>query len=338
MMGQDTHEVERKVVAILRVLSDSPQPLGGRLIARRLNNLGIDLGERAVRYHLKLMDERGFTRLAGRRDGRLITPSGLEELKSALITDRVGLVIDKIELLAYQTSFCPEDLGGQLPVNLSLFRKEEFGQAVEAMKEVFRAGLCVSDLVAVAVAGQRLGETTVPEGDIGLVTVSSIAVSALLLKAGVPLDPRFGGILQIRNHKPLRFTELIEYSGCSLDPAEVFIAGKMTSVSEVAARGEGKIVANFYEFPTPCRPTAETVIGKLVKTGLGGLVMIGETSEPLCEIPVRSSKVGMILQSGLNPIAAATEAGIQVTNHAMSGVIDFRKLKPFWNIQVAEGR
>lgn len=57
MIGQETHEIERKVIAILKVLSDSQQPLGGRVIARCLDKLGIDLGERAVRYHLKVMDE-----------------------------------------------------------------------------------------------------------------------------------------------------------------------------------------------------------------------------------------------------------------------------------------
>lgn len=56
MIGQ-AREVERKIIATLKVLSDSQQPLGGRVIARRLDELGIDLGERAVRYHLKLMDE-----------------------------------------------------------------------------------------------------------------------------------------------------------------------------------------------------------------------------------------------------------------------------------------
>jgi repressor of nif and glnA expression len=37
----------------------------------------------------------------------------------------------------------------------------------------------------------------------------------------------------------------------------------------------------------------------------------------------------MILQSGLNPVAAAAEAGIEVVSRAMSGVIDYRKLRRF---------
>ena len=74
MVGPDRHEVERKVISILRVLSESPHSLGAKLIARRLKEHGVELGERAVRYHLKLMDERGLTRPLDRRDGREITP------------------------------------------------------------------------------------------------------------------------------------------------------------------------------------------------------------------------------------------------------------------------
>ena len=78
MIVHETHEIERKITAILKVLSDSTGPLGGRTISRRLREQGIDLSERAVRYHLKLMDERGFTQCARHRDGRLITQPGLE--------------------------------------------------------------------------------------------------------------------------------------------------------------------------------------------------------------------------------------------------------------------
>jgi hypothetical protein len=104
MMGYERHEVERKVLTILKILSESTEPMGARVIAQRLQDYGVDLKERAVRYHLKIMDERGLTRLIG-RDGRLITESGIEELKSALVSDKVGFVIGKIELLAYQTTF-----------------------------------------------------------------------------------------------------------------------------------------------------------------------------------------------------------------------------------------
>jgi hypothetical protein len=184
----------------------------------------------------------------------------------------------------------------------------------------------------VAPEGEGLGEITVPPGKVGVATISSVAVSGALLKAGIPLDSRFGGVLQFRNHRPLRFIELIEYSGCSLSPTEIFVASRMTSVREVANTGEGKILAHLRELPSPCRPAVETVIWKLNEAGIGSVVMLGKPNETICEIAVGFNKIGMIIQSGLNPVAAAVEAGIEVVNRAMSGVIDYAKLRRFGDL------
>jgi repressor of nif and glnA expression len=327
-MGFETQDVERKTLAIMRVLRDSPEPVGARIIAQTLKNQGIELGERAVRYHLRLMDERAFTRNMG-RDGRLITQLGLEELESALVGDKVGFVASKIELLAYQTEFDIAKCKGKIPANVSFFPERQFKKAIEAMKGPFQAGICVSDLVAIGHRGEKLGEIVVPQGKIGLATVCSIMINGALLKAGVPMDSKFGGILQIRNHKPLRFVELIQYSGSSLDPSEIYIASKMTSVNQVVREGQGRILANFREIPAMCQPLAEKVIGDLKQANLGGLLAIGEVSQPLCEVPVELNKVGMILTGGLNPVAAAVESGIAVENRAMTAIVDYEDLIRF---------
>ena len=331
MIGFSSNEVERKVISILKILSESPQPLGAKLIARELKEHGVELGERAVRYHLKLMDERGLTHLVG-RDGRLITGSGIEELKNALVRDKVGFAISRIELLAFRTDFDLDKHTGWVPVNVSLFPKANFRKALKVMKPAFSAGLGVRDLVTVAYEGEALGELIVPEGKIALATVCSIVVNGALLKAGVPMDSRFGGILQIRNHKPLRFVELIHYSGSSLDPSEVFIRAKMTSVAEVAQNGNGKILANFRELSAPCRPIAEEVLARLKEARLGGLLVMGNTSEPVCEIPVELNRIGMVLLGGLNPVAAAEEAGIEAESYAMSTVVEYQNLIKFEEI------
>jgi len=327
-MGFETQDVERKVFAILKVLGDSQEALGARIIARRLKDLGIELGERAVRYHLKLMDERGLTRLVG-RDGRLITGAGMEELKSALVRDKVGFTISRIELLAFRTDFDLDRHTGLIPVNVSFFSQENFRKALTAMGPAFKAGLCVSDLVAVAHEGETIGELIVPQGKVALATVCSIVVNGSLLKAGVPMDSSFGGILQIKNHEPMRFVELIHYAGSSLDPSEVFIMAKMTSVAEVAGSGDGKLLANFREIPALCRPIVEEVIAKLNRAGLGGVLLMGNTSEPVCEIPVELNRIGMVLLGGLNPVAAAEEAGIEAENRAMSTVMEYQDLIKF---------
>ncbi len=331
MLNQQPQEVERKVITILKVLSQSSGPLGARVISHHLEDYSINLSERAVRYHLKLMDGRGFTNSIG-RDGRLITQLGLEELENALVGDKVGFVASKIELLAYQTDFDIGKRQGKVPVNVSFFPEVQFKEAIEAMKGVFQSGICVSELAAMAHQGERLGGIVVPQGKIGLATVCSIIINGALLKAGVPMDSKFGGILQIKNHKPLRFVELIQYSGSSLDPSEIFITSKMTSVCRVVREGEGRILANFREIPALCQSTVERVIAGLKQAGMGGLIMMGEISKSVCEVPVEVNKVGMILVGGLNPMAAAVESGIEVENRAMSTVMEYQDLIKFWEL------
>jgi repressor of nif and glnA expression len=325
-MSFESQGVERKELAIMKILGDSQEPLGARVIAQQLKEYGFELGERAVRYHLKLMDERGLTNLVGRRDGRILTDNGIEEMKSALVKDKVGFIISKIEMLAFRTSFDCESRRGLIPVNVSFFPKENFSRALNTMKFAFKAGYCVSDLVAIASEGKQLGEVIVPEGKTGMATVCSIIYNGVLLKAGVPMDSRFGGILQFRNHKALRFVEIIDYTGCSLDPSSIFIKAQMTSVRELVRTGDGKLLGNFREIPTICRPIAEEVIDGLKKAGINGMVAMGDTSEPVCEMPVELNRIGMVFYGGLNPVAAAEEVGINTDNLAMSTIMDYGDL------------
>ena len=325
-MGFETQDVERKVLAILNTLGDFQEAVGSTIIAKRLKGLGIELSERAVRYHLRLMDERGLTQLVGRRDGRIITELGQAELKNAMVTHKVGFALSRIEMLAFRTNFDWDKRTGFIPVNISFFSKGDFNKAFKAMKPIFQAGLCVSNLVAVASEGEAIGDLVVPEGKTGLATVCSIVVNGTLLKAGVPIDSKFGGILQIRNHRPLRFVEIIHYAGSSLDPTEIFIRANMTSVAKVAEGGSGEILANYREIPAICRPLAEEVEAKLKDAGIGGTLLMGNVSEPVCELPIELNQVGVVLIGGLNPVAAAAEAGIISESHAMSTVIDYQTL------------
>jgi repressor of nif and glnA expression len=132
------------------------------------------------------MDVRELTRPAERWDGREITPLGMEELNNALVADKIGFVLEKIELLAFRTSFNIERGTGLVPVNISFFPKQRFTEALQSMKGAFKAGLCVSDLLAIAPEGERLGEVLVPRGKVGLATVCSIIINGSLFKANIP--------------------------------------------------------------------------------------------------------------------------------------------------------
>jgi len=326
--GVDT---ERKIIAILKVLSESSEPLGSITIARKLEEQGIYLSERAVRYHLKITDERGYTLPLG-RDGRQLSPKGLEELRIARAPDRLSFIQEKLELLAFRTTFNPETREGFLPINTSIFNKNEFPKALKIMKSVIKAGMCVSEFVVIANEGEKIGDVVIPEGKIGMGTICGVTINGVLLKNGVPMESKFGGILEIRNSKPLRFTAIINYGGTSLDPSEQYIRARMTSVGDFMKTGNGKILANFREIPALSKPVVEEVISKLKAAGINGILQIGGISEPVCQLAVGTNRVGIILIGGLNPVAAVVEAGFEVDNMAESGIIDFKSLISIWQV------
>ncbi len=331
-MPQDTgSETERKIVSILKILSESSEPLGSITIARELERRGTFLSERTVRYHLRIADERGYTQPAG-RDGRVITSAGLEEVREALAPEQLGFIREKLEMLAFQTTFDPQKRTGQLSINTSVMDETKFSAALSAMKDTFKAGLCVSDLVTTASEGERLGSVIIPSGKIGLATVCSVVINGVLLKAGVPTDFRFGGLLEVRDSKPRRFVAITEYSGTSLDPSEQFIRARMTSVSQATKTGDGKILGVFRTIPAPAREILEEKIALLKEAGIGGIFAVGNTSEPLCQISVGLNRIGIVQLGGLNPIAAAVEAGIDIENIAESGLIDYQKLVSVWQL------
>jgi len=324
-------DAESKLISILKVLSESSEPLGSITIARKLEREGIFLSERAVRYHLRIADERGYTQPVG-RDGRMITREGQQEVKEALALQHMGFLRERLEMLAYQTTFDPAKRSGRLSINTSLIDKDKFKKALAAMTDVFKAGICVSDLVAVASEGERLGSVVVPNGKIGLATVCSVVINGVLLKAGIPTEYRFGGLLEVRNSRPRRFVALIDYAGTSLDPSEQFIRARMTRVHEATRTGNGKILGVFRTIPAPAREVVEEKIARLKEVGINGVYAIGNTSEPLCQIPVALNRIGVIQLGGLNPVAAAIEAGIEIESMAESGLIDYQQLVSVWQL------
>lgn len=323
-------DVERKMMAILKILSKADTSLGARVISRMLEDDGISLTERAVRFHLQLMDERGLTQAIGKksRAGRSITEKGREELANALVSDKVGMVDSRIDELSYRTTFDIFSRRGDVILNISLIPSKNFQEALDIVKEVCEAKICVSSYMAIANEDEKIGNFHVPKGVVALGTVCAVTVNGILLRNRIPIKSRFGGILQMDNSKPRRFTEIIEYSGSSLDPVEIFIKGKMTSVLKATRDGNGKILAGFREIPAACLPEASDILNKLEEIGFTGTIVRGEPNQPTLQIPVSNGYAGMVILAGLNPLAAVEESGIDTQNTSLCTMIDFQKLIP----------
>lgn len=321
----------KTMLAILSVLDkESEKICGSRAISRQLKMHGLDLTERTVRYHLRILDERGFTRVFG-KEGRMITPKGKEELSQALVSTKIGFVISKIETLSYLTNFDLDTQEGNIILNLSYFPEDRISEALRIMKPVFSSPYVMSDKVVLKRSGENIGDVTVPEGQAGFGTVCSVTINGIFLKNGIPVSSKFGGVLQI-NSDPQRFTALIGYEGSSMDPLEIFIKSRMTDVKGAVKNHSGKILASFREIPVVSVERAVQLQKTLREKGIGGILMIGKPNQPLLEMPVSMDKAGMIIVGGLNPIAALEEAGIATVSKAMSTLCRFADLVKFREI------
>jgi repressor of nif and glnA expression len=324
--------LERKELEILDVLREAGRPLGARQLARRLKERGIELTERAVGYHLASLDRRGLTRLDGGR-GHSPTPAALEELERSLAPERVGFVSSRIDSLAFRSTFDPERRSGTLPVNISLVPANHLRRALELMATAMRAGYCLSELVLLRREGERLGNMEIPPGKCGIGTVCSVALNGVLLKRGVPVASRFGGLLEVERGRPLRFLEIIGYDHSTLDPIEIFIKGKMTGVAEAVAGRRGVVCASFREIPSDATTRVLEALEAMRGCRMAGAVHLGRPGQHFLQVPVGKGRMGLVVIGGLNPLALVEESGIPSVSKAMVSLVDYEEFAPMQELR-----
>jgi repressor of nif and glnA expression len=323
-----SEKTEKKMLAILRILREDSGPFISSKINERLVAAGHEMSERTVRFYLSGMDKEGLTENLGRR-GHRITHRGLEELSSARIVERVGFLAAKIDQMTYRMSFDLASKKGTVVVNVSMVEKSELERAAPFVKKVFEAGYAMGRLMALFTPGQRVGESTVPEGMIGIGTVCSITLNGVLLAHGIPAYSKFGGLLEVQDYRPTRFVEIIHYSGTTLDPLEIFISSGMTDYEGATRNGSGRIGASFRELPAGSRDQVISLERRLKEIGLGGFMTIGWPGQPLLEIPVNQEQIGVIIMGGLNPIGILEEKGIKTHSRALAALTEYQKFFPY---------
>lgn len=321
-------KMNRTMHAILKILEGHSDIVGSREISRQLRMHGVDLTERTVRYHLKILDERGYTEVFG-KEGRRITEKGRRETRHALVSQKVGFVISRIEALSYLTTLNLDTMRGDVILNISYFPEEKVKAAREILGEVCASPFVMSDRLIIKRGGERIGDALIPRGMIGVGTVCSVTINGVFLKAGIPVTSRFGGVVEISDGRPVRFLSLISYEGSSLDPLEIFIRSKMTDVLGAVKNHSGRILASFREIPVVCMDEARRLAERMAGRGIGGILLMGSPNRPLLEIPVGIDKVGMVIVGGLNPVAAIEESGIPAESKAMSALHEYSEITGF---------
>ena len=309
-------ESEYRMIEILRVLVNQDKPTGSKVIADELKEKGFNLGERAVRYHMQILDEKGYTEKKG-YSGRVITDLGREKLEKGLIYDQVDFIYSKFEEMIYLTDFNYMTRQGNVVVNTSTIYNEE---SIEIMKEIYKSGLSVSPYVNI-----NEDKTT---GEIEVTTICGTTIDGVLLKEGIPTQPQYGGLLKIENNQPVKFTEIISYKKTSVTPLDAFANSSLTSVLDVITKGNGLIPANFRLIPGVAREKTIEIVKELIQIGIGGVIGISKEGEDLLGLPVPDGMVGMAIIGGITPFCAVKEMGGDIDLKIAEKLQDFNSLKP----------
>ncbi len=316
-------------LAILKALQDIGGPAGAARVQERLLATGSRLQQRTVRFYLLELDREGLTRRVSRRAGRELTEQGRYELGCANIIDKVGFIASRIDSLVYKMTYDSGTGAGTIVSNLALIPKDGLVRALEIMRPVFLHRLGMGTRLAIVEEGETFGSTTVPRGQIALGTVCSVTANGILLKQGIPVVSRFGGLMEIQDRRPVRFVALIEYSGTTLDPLEAFIRAGMTRVRECVRTDSGAIGVSLREIPAAAVTAVRRIKEQMDRQGLDGILAIGTPNQPLFDIPVGEGRAGLIVSGGLNPIAALYEARAEVTFHSLADVEDIAQFADF---------
>lgn len=308
---------ERKYIEILRILKEHDEPVGAKRLSEIMAERGFILTDRAVQYYLQYLDEMGFTEKVGNM-GRILTDAGISETDCALVGDRIGFIISKLERLAYRTTFDPETGTGDVAYNLSTVPKEQIDLLIGAFDDVVKAECGFFSSYKVLDNDPR-----VPPDCLGVMTICSISMDGVFQRNGVPVKMAYGGRLQIENGIPGPFLDLIGYRGTTIDPLQLFISAGLTSIGTLVETKSGIALANVREVPCPAEDRIKELIGTMRKCGFVFPVTMGQD---VLNLPATPDRISIVSFSGMNFIAKAIEQGLTITTEIGAGNIRFSKI------------
>jgi len=231
-----------------------------------------------------------------------------------------------IEDYAMQVTFDPVSNEGKVVYNLALIKNEDLDFAISTLKDAYKTGVTVSGRVKFFSPGEKVEGYVVPKGFTGISTVCSTTFDGVLIRRGIPVNPIGGGVVEIEKRTPLRFTHIILYEYTTIDPLQVLISQKTTSVTSVMRTGSGSILANIREFHMEAEPQVGTILDELSNSSLSGILEVGIPNLALLGVPVSPQFVAIAAVGGTNPMAAIKEGGCQVQTQAMKGLMEISEM------------
>ncbi len=243
-----------------------------------------------------------------------------------MISTPLKFVNHRIEEYAMQVTLDPKEGTGTVVYNLSLIHENEYNTALNVIRDTCRAGIAPSHLLGIKNPGEIINGFIIPPHMIGLITLCSTTLDGLLIRRGIPHNPIGGGVVEIVDNIPRRFTHLIRYECTTIDPLQVLISEKTTSVTKVMETGSGSALANIRECHMEAEPVIEEILDDFSNTIFSGILDVGLPNTPSLGVTVSPQYMGIVTLGGTNQMAAIRERGCEIDIRAMKGVIDIREL------------
>ena len=223
----------------------------------------------------------------------------------------------RIENLMHQVSFNPADMKGKIITNTTRVKNEVLDETLAVFYDTINSGLAVSPMIKV-MEGKRLAK---------IKTACSLTLCGVLLKHGIPVHPRGGGLVEVVEREPTRFTDMLMYWASTIDPIDVLTAQGLMDITGMMRTGNGRILGNLHEAPMLARDRIEDMLEILAQAGFAGVLELGQPNMNVLGVSVERDHVGLALVGGTNLVAAAKELGIDVVHESISDLTDISEMK-----------
>jgi len=217
----------------------------------------------------------------------------------------------------HQVSFDPVEMIGKIITNTSLIKKERLEETLNVFYDAIQSGLAVSPMIKIVEE----------KSSIKIKTACSLTICGVLLKHGIPVHPKGGGLIEVVDREPTRFTDMLMYWATTIDPIDVLTAQGLMDITGMMRTGNGRILGNLQEAPMIARDRIEGVLDLLASGGFAGVLELGPPNMNVLGVSVDRDHVGIALVGGTNLVAAARECHIDVEHESISDLTDVREMK-----------
>ncbi|MEM3630694.1 MAG: DUF128 domain-containing protein, partial [Nitrososphaerota archaeon] len=201
-----------------------------------------------------------------------------------------------------------------------------YDKTIEILKSLHKEGLLLAPYIKVLDENEEYQNIVTPEGKIALFTVCDLTIDGVLIRSGIPLFFKYGGLVQVVNRKPIRIIELISYEGTTIPPLELFVRSNQTSIIKVMKTGSGLLPAALREIVTEAREKTLKILSTLKDREWGGILAVGVPNEPILGVPIAMDRFGLCMIGGLTPSAALLEEGVKIETFAPHCLIPLEEM------------